>query len=189
MSAKEYVNLLPEEDQKEFAFLRLHGRILNLIIWIVISLLVMTVLFLGTRLYLRSEISQTQSQIELQQQIVSQEENKEIREQVVSLNNDLKNLVTLEDAHARWSEALIRFSKLVPEDVAIDSFVAERGDNKVRISGFAKTRESILELRENLLSSDYFKDVNFPLSNLVSPQDATFRYTFYVDAEMLIGGE
>lgn len=183
---KNFINLLPKEDQQEIQLEKINTVFLNFFIWVIISLVIVSLLFFGARIYLDSQFEQTIDQIELRRQILSQQENKDLKEKLIEFNTTLNNLVVLNKYQGFWSDVLINFSRLVPSDIAIDSLVADRVSGAIRISGFAGTRESVLKLRENLLDSDYFGNVNFPLSNLVSPTNVEFRYTFFVNPEKLL---
>lgn len=185
---KLYTNLLAKEDQKEIRLEKATAAILNFFIWVVMSLAVLAVFVIAGRIYLTGELSRTGTNIALQKQVVSQEENLQLKKTLGEFNTHLTNLVNLDQHQGQWSEVLISFTRLLPVGVAIDSFTGERETGRVRISGFAKTRESVLRLRQNLLASGDFTDVNFPLSNLVKPKDLSFNYTFFVRPSLLIKG-
>ena len=183
---KKYANLLPKDAQKEIKIERITSRLLNLFLWVLISLGILIVLIVAARIYLASEKNRVSEQIVLQKLVVSQEENKEIKDELTEFNTHLSNLVKFENSHAYWSEVLIVFARLLPADMAIDTLSAEREDGQINVSGFASTRDSVLALRRNLLDSEFFEDVNFPLSNLIKPEDVNFRYSFFVNSEELL---
>ena len=183
---KNYVNLLPEGEQKEIRLEKLTSHLLNFFVWIFLSLVALTLVFLATRFFLRSELKMVSEQIVQQRQVVSKEENQKLKMKLDDFNTDLANYVNLEKNHAVWSDVLVSFAQLVPPDVSIDSLVADRKSRNIKIAGFAKSRESVLKLRDYLLSSDYFEQVNFPLSNLAKPTNLSFHYSFYVKADKLI---
>lgn len=159
---------------------------LNSYFWLGLSLVVLIALLAGGRFFLKFEISQMQDKIQLQQQAVSTEQNQKLKKQLNDFNARLKNLVNLDEHQALWSEVVINFARLVPTDVAIDSFIADRQTGRIKIAGQAKTRESVLQLRNNLLGSEYFRDVNFPLSNLTRATNVNFRYNFFINENRLL---
>jgi Tfp pilus assembly protein PilN len=183
---KLYTNLLSLEDQQNIRLEKATALLFNFFLWVVLSLLMLLVFMIAGRFYLISELSSVETRIELQKQTVSQSENQQLKNTLNEFNTHLANLVNLEKHQGQWSEVLIEFARLVPKDVAVDSFTGERQTGRIRITGFAKTRESVLRLRQNLLDSGNFTDVNFPLSNLVKPTDLNFNYTFFVKPELLI---
>lgn len=181
-----YVNLLPKEDQSETRIDKISNFVAIFFFWVVLSLLILSLLFLVAYVYLKSEYNQISTQIDLQRQVVSKNENVRIKKELNDLNIRLFNLVNLDKYHGNWSEVILKFSGLLPADVAIDSFSADRSTSRIQIIGVAKSRDSVLKLRENLLASDYFENVNFPLSNLIRPTEVSFRYTFFVKAKALL---
>lgn len=183
---KKYVNLLPKEAQNEIKYERVRSRFLNMSLWIVISLAVLIVLMLGARIYLKSESKRVNNLIIFQKEVVSQKENQALKKELAEFNIHLSNLIKFEKGHAYWSEVLIELARITPSDIAIDALTADREDKKMTVMGFAKTRDSVLQFRRNLLDSDFFEDVNFPLSNLIRPTDVSFRYTFFVNQDELL---
>ena len=183
---KKLANLLPKEDQKEIKLVNITSRLINLFIWILISLSVLILLTVATKFYLSSESGRVNDRIVLQEQVVTKEENQELKQKLIEFNTHLDNLEKLSDSHAVWSEVVIELARLVPQDMVIDSFLANRETGQISVTGFAKLRDSILDFRKNLLESEYFEDVNFPLANLVKPTDANFRYNFFVKEDILL---
>lgn len=179
-------NLLPKEQQKDIKLEKASSKLVNLIVWAFLSLVVLLLLSFAAKLYLQSELKRVTDRVELQKQVVSQGENQELKIKLKEFNGHLDNLVTLSDNHAIWSEVVIEFARVIPEDVAIDNFLADRKTGQISITGFAKFRDSVLDLRNNLVASEYFENVNFPLANLVRPEDVNFRYKFFVNNDELI---
>lgn len=186
MAFKKYANLLPKPDQSDVRMEKITSRLLNLLVWVALSLAVLVVLLLGTRIYLASELGRVKDRIVLQQQAVSKEENLEIKRELEEFNTHLANLAAFEENQGFWSEIMINFARLLPSDLVIDTLSADRKTGQISITGFSSSRDSVLMLRENLLTSDYFENVNFPLSNLTRPTDVNFRYTFFVNNDLLV---
>jgi Tfp pilus assembly protein PilN len=184
---KSYVNLLPKDEQREVVLERITAKLKNLFAWILLSLLVLAGFLLATRIYLGSELSRVSEQVNMQRQVVSQAENRELKQQLDGLNTHLSNLVLLDEQQAVWSEVLIELARLTPVDTSIDTIQADRESFVIRLTGFSLNRDSVLQFRRNLLASEYFSDVDFPLSNLIKPTDVNFHYSFYVNENSLKG--
>lgn len=183
---KKYTNLLPKEEQREISLEKISGRLFRFFLVILASLCILIVAFAAGRLYLQAKISSIRDRIELQENVVSKEDNLKLKQELNEFNGHLSNLVNMEQHHAQWSEVLIEFARLLPQDVAVDSISASRETGFVRITGFALNRDSVLQLRKDLLASPYFKDVNFPLSNLNRATNVTFSYSFFIDQSHLV---
>ncbi|MBI2573991.1 MAG: PilN domain-containing protein [Candidatus Wildermuthbacteria bacterium] len=84
---------------------------------------------------------------------------------------------------------LDRLASLTPKSISLSAFsfvapvVITVGDQqkqepaKISVSGFASTRDALLEFRDSLQKNQMFRDVSFPPSNWVSPADITFSFT------------
>ncbi len=183
---KKFINLLPADAQRDIVVAKLHSQVLNLFVWIILSLIITAVFFLAARLYLHTQISRLSGDIERQRQVVSQDDNRQLKEELRRLNVQLANLVRLEEGQAQWSEILIELARLLPHDISLDSAVLDRTTREIRISGLARTRASVLLLHSNLLTSTVFTGVDFPYSNITMPTNVSFRYKFYVRPEALL---
>ncbi|MBI2121175.1 MAG: hypothetical protein HYU05_00530 [Candidatus Wildermuthbacteria bacterium] len=75
----------------------------------------------------------------------------------------------------------------LPDDISITSLSVKRSsaqgknsagnDIQVFVSGFAKTRDSLLSFRDALQSSLLFSDIVFPPASWSRPDDITFSFT------------
>lgn len=183
---KRFINLLPTEQQRVITLERLTSRLVHFFVVVIVSLAALSVIFFFGRLWLQSRLVSLRSEIANQQGLVSREENKKFKQQLDELNTHVHNLTQLQQRHVLWSEVLVALARLVPKDLAIDRVSMARETGRVSISGFARSRESILALRTQLLDSKVFTDVDFPLSNITKPKDADFHYSFSVDWKAFI---
>lgn len=72
------------------------------------------------------------------------------------------------------------------EDADAGSARIEPQKFSVRLSGNAKTRESLLVFEEKLKASTIFSDLEYDTGNYVKSTDIDFKYTFYVQRNDLI---
>jgi len=180
------INLLPKIRQSE---IRLADHFRTIYLFCGISsatLLLVVVALLGTRLYLTTESTKLSGEIEVLKTAVNKQENAELKAKIAGVNNKILDFKNLADATPAWSKVFLAFSKLVPEDVGINNFSVEIEKRKVEISGFAKSREAVIQLYDNLKAdTENFVDVNYPLENISKPKDVTFQFTFYMKPEIL----
>ena len=81
-----YINLLPKEDQKEIRLEKINSGLVNLFIWLFVSMGVFALLFLIAQFYLSSASSNYDRLIEQQKQVVALQENKEVKAEVIQFN-------------------------------------------------------------------------------------------------------
>jgi Tfp pilus assembly protein PilN len=81
-----------------------------------------------------------------------------------------------------WAKVFEFISAVSPDGVRMTNIHIEK--EHIRLTGFAKTREDFLAFQEGL-KEDYFKNLNSPVSNLVSPRDFSFTVEFDVEKSYL----
>lgn len=180
------ISLLPKAKQEEIHYEDSFNTIVKFFS-VSASILMLGVLAqFGTRFYLRNESVRLDTDIERLKGAVSKQENAELKKKIVLINgqiNDFKNLAAETPA---WSNVLDRFTSLVPDGVRIASFNAEIEKKKVDITGVAATREGVLQLYQNIFDDkENFKDIDYPLENLINPYNSNFHFSFYIQEEAL----
>lgn len=180
------INLLPKERQKEI-YLEDRFRLVVLFFGISVSTLLLTSLCLvGARMYLKNESSNISNEITQLKTAVNKQENAELKTNISKINNLILDFRTLSEATPAWSKVLLAFGRLVPEGVGVTNFSADLEKKRIDISGFSKSRESVIELYNNVKAdTKNFKDINYPLENVAKPTDVAFKFTFFIQPETL----
>lgn len=177
---KKYINLLPPEEQQEIRLARINYQIQNFGSWLVLSIFVLLVFLVIARMFLISELEVVFQQVREAAHTLSDSEKTKIRAEVQGLNQDLKNANILQAANQSWSPILRELASILPADVTLDSLKITREEKKIEINGRAAKRDSVLQFRRNLIGSENFQNVNFPLMNIEKATDAPWKYRFYI---------
>jgi len=178
-------NLLPKEDQKEITLEFVFDQMLFFWICVVGSLVIFWILGFAGKIYLNQKINTTVDEIAKQQNVLNSSDYKDLQRQVLELNGTIKEINNLQSQHYYWSKAISELSSLVPADVQLNQIIISRETGRIDITGQAKTRDSVIELWSNIIKSDYFRGINFPLANLEKSKLGNFTYTFYVKKEKI----
>lgn len=109
------------------------------------------------------------------------------RSELETFNAMAIDLDALLQARFSPSDIMRSIAANLPEDVRLSSFSvkvastktadASQGDFQVFVSGFAKSRESLLLLRDRLQNQSVLSNVVFPPASWASPNDITFSFT------------
>lgn len=182
---KKNINLLPPSEQKKIKLIRVGEELRDFAIWVTLSLLILGGFLFAAIIFLKEELSSINDQIESQQQILGNIQSTQIRADIDRFNDGLSNFAKISSVSEQWSKALAELASLLPRDMTIDTLDITRSDKKFEIKGRAGNRNSVLKLRQNLLNSEYFAGVNFPLANLEKSRDVPWSYRFYVKTEKL----
>ncbi|QQS23072.1 PilN domain-containing protein [bacterium] len=176
-----HINLLPKHKQTELYYEDLYHSTLVAVIIGVVVLLLGIVAQIFVMVYLNSTESRVSAEVETLKQQTDKTENAELKKQIRLINNQMVDFEKLAANSPKWSRVVSSFAKLVPRGVKINSFKADSKTGKVDITGFSPTRESVIELYNNINSDkEHFKDINYPLENVSKPTDVQFNFTFYI---------
>lgn len=182
---KKYVNLLPQTQQASLRLAKISSLVLSFGIWVVLSLLVTAALLFAAQVYLGKKLEAATILLASRGDELGKLEQSVRKGEIEDLNLDLLNLQKLTGQSENLGPVLMEFAKLLPPDVTVDSITIMRADKKIEAAGRAGTRTSVLKLRQNILGSEFFKNVNFPLLNLEKPTDTNWKYRFFINPEKL----
>jgi Tfp pilus assembly protein PilN len=179
------INLLPKQARRELQLELISKQIFRFWIWVVFSVAVFFVLIWISVFYMESEMQRVEDEITVHKKELSSSNTLDLQNKVKALNQGIKNFQNLQSQHYLWSKALVGLSEVIPADSRIETLSMDRQTGKVEISGFSTTRESVIQFWANVKKSRFFKDIDFPLSNLEKATDVPFTYTFYINPEQL----
>lgn len=108
---------------------------------------------------------------------------KKMDEEFFQINQAIAGIEKIQKSQLYWSQILIKFNELVPENVVISNLT--NNDYKILIFGTAFDRDSLIKFRDNLEKENCFSGVSLPLSDLVAKNDIDFRIEFNIKKECL----
>lgn len=115
------------------------------------------------------ELKNTQRELELK--------NSNLTKKIKALNGQIDSLTAINREFFNWSKYFLDIAALVPNEISLNQFSSNRLGQDFIIRGFAQTRDSLIKFKENLSASPLVKEVNVPLSNLLTEQEITFEIT------------
>ena len=177
------INLLPKSENRELKLTLLGQQMVNFWVYVGFSLLVFFILALAVNVFLRSEITKNNNQIETKKQELASSNTQQLESRVQALNSQIRAIDNLRDNHYNWSQVLLELSRVTPDDAKVNVLNIERSTGKIEVAGNALTRDAVIEFWANVKKSKYFRNINFPFSNLEKDKNAQFEYTFYVNLD------
>jgi Tfp pilus assembly protein PilN len=179
------INLLPKSENRELKLTLLGQQMINFWIYVSLSLIVFFILALAVNVFLRSEITKNNNVIESKKQELSSSNTQQLEARVQALNSQIRAIDNLRENHYNWSEVMLELSRVTPEDVRLNVVSIERASGKVEVTGNGLTRDAVIEFWANVKKSKYFRNINFPFSNLEQDKNAQFEYSFYVNFDSI----
>ena len=173
------MNLLPIEQRKRVRMILYYQNVIFGGLFL-IFLSILLILFLGAFLISLNFTYQT-----LEKEIVF-EESKSIGEETVAgieikINELNQNLISLRNAQLNQSNIYKLIKNLYQNlflGVQIHNLDIDGATKRVTVTGYSATRENLLTIKEILETSSEYKDVDFPISNLVNAKEINFRFSF-----------
>jgi len=177
---KKRINLLPPEEQKHNTLLDINYQIVRLGLMITATILVLGAGLFVSSLFFENTLDRTESEIASYGLVLARFQKAGLEQEITELNESMANFNSLSRAPTVWSPYLAELARILPAPVSIDTLKIDAQTRQVESSGQAATRDSVLELRRNILKSPYFENINFPLANLQTPVDVPWKFRFYV---------
>jgi len=202
------INLLSPLDRENNKWERINNSVISSVINIIAIQIIFIALLGASIQYLNIENDNIKNRAE---KMESNREIKEIREKeknIKQYGDNLEYISGIQKNHLYWVPVLEKFGETVSVGVLVDSLSVEKNivestakpnarekkekqvldDNrfKIKITGYANTRENLLNFESNLKSSTVFVDLVSSRSNYVDPVDIEFDYTFFVDKKDLL---
>jgi len=162
------LNLAPPDKKKELRLALLHVMIKNLIILVLFITVVSAIILLAAKATLQNQFNEIVDQTTL----TTRNSNVFDRE-IKSFNNLIDDIRKIQVEHIPWTVFFAELSSLIPANVVLHSLIMN-GDN-IEMSGFAGTRQDLLNFQSNIENSSFFVSINVPLENLLQRIDITFN--------------
>jgi len=179
------INLLPKENQKAFRLEQAADVMLEFWTWTIVSLLVLTTAIVVATFYLGNQIQTIENSIAERQDVLNSSDYKALQTQIQEINSHSKEVKSIKEQHLYWSKALIALAQIIPPDVQLSQVTISRDTGKIDIAGQAQRRDSVILIWSNVLKSQMFRDINFPLPNLEKANFPNFTFSFYVNKDQL----
>ena len=175
------INLLPKDEQKELKLELIASQVASFWVFAVLSLVALFTLSFTAEILLKQTIENKNEEIAGQKRSLEAADIKEVEQQVVALNDQIKAIRNLQQQHYYWSKALVEIGNLTPQNLHFSILSFDRSSGKVEVTGTAGSRASVIEFWANIKRSNLFKNIDFPLANMEKATDGGFSYTFYIN--------
>lgn len=180
------LNLLPKPKQQELRYEHLFHAVSVALVLSTAMILLGVIAQLGVWAYLDRTQAARMRDIETLKQQIDKTEHSQQKEEIKLVNNQMTDFITLSTLTPQWSQVLEAVTKHVPNSVKISSITAVASTGKIDIVGYSPTRESVIELYNNInADKDHFKEIDYPLENVSKPTDVQFNFTFFINDEVL----
>ncbi len=181
------INLLPEPKRRELSYERIFYSIAVAAAAGVAILLLSVVVQFGVYLYLNGKVKSVDAEIEQLKRVANKTENNDVKKKIKIANAQIADFTKLSQQTPQWASVIAAFIKDVPQGIKITQFDAETVKQTITISGYSPTRDSVIDLYNNInTDKEHFKNINYPLQNVTQPTDVRFSFIFNVADGLLV---
>jgi len=175
------INILPDEQKEKRGIEKKIGTIGRFGFSLIFVLLVLAAVLFSAELILNIEYRSVQNTAD-DHPVNADKDMKQTEVFLNEVNASAQKINNISSNTPRWSKALKKMSDISPPDIRISLIHVEGAHIKIR--GFSKNREALLDFQEKLKAEGY-KNINSPISNLVSPKNFNFEIEMDVDSKYL----
>jgi Tfp pilus assembly protein PilN len=175
------INILPDEQKENRETDRRIGTIGHFGFSLVFALLFLTAVLFCAKLVLNINFRSVQNTA-FQHSGASDGEMEKTEAFLNEVKASTKKINSISTSIPRWSKVLKKISDILPTDIRISNVHVE--GNHIKLMGFSKSRETLLDFQEKLKTEKY-ENIDSPISNLVSPIDFNFEIEMDVNSKYL----
>lgn len=169
------INLLPLQQKEELLEEKKLKLVLILGITFLAFLLSLFLIFFSIKISIEGKLF-AQGAL-LGQKEIESAQTKDLEEQIKNLNLTLSDLDSFYQNQISLIEMMEKISKALPAKAYLTSLDLDQL-GKFSLAGYSPSREILIEFKKNLEDEQRFKDIYFPPSNWVIPNDINFTASF-----------
>ncbi|TSC96080.1 MAG: Uncharacterized protein Athens101410_233 [Parcubacteria group bacterium Athens1014_10] len=166
------LNLLPEKEKIIYKQEKNYLVIKNFLLLLIIATIIITIALLASKLILEKNFYSF-----VDGDSLSPNATAEIKKKINNINSKLQEINGIQKNYFDFSEPLIILSGLTPANLQISLLNLDQNNLEFFIKGKAKTRENLLRFQKNLEDSPIFKEVKYPITNLLSKENINFEFS------------
>jgi len=105
---------------------------------------------------------------------LTQNQHQQTNQEVKEINQVINQLTKIQTDYKPFLPIFPLLFNNLPNDIYLNSFNINLEKNNIVISGFAKTRDHLLDYKKTLESQSCIKTINWPLSQITKKEDLPF---------------
>lgn len=167
------LNLLSEEIKKEIKLLHVYKMLRKANYFLIIIIIFIAIIMLVAKVILQNNFNRIVSETTL-----ITKNSQSFSEKARNINSKLQMIEDIQKKNVIWSLLIQDIAKIMPENVSLNSLKIEYATNTIYFKGKAADRGGLISFKESLEKKDYFKEINFPIENILEKENVI--YDFFV---------
>lgn len=164
------LNLVSTEQKKEIKLRHIYYFIKTINLILMIIIIAIAIILLAAKTILQSKFNETVAQTTLVTKT-----NQGYNNKVQAINNKLNFIENIQTEFIPWSNLIKKLAEITPLEVNFNNIKLNATDQTIKIKGWAKFRSSLLEFKEKMAASENFKEIDFPIKNILEKENVDFE--------------
>lgn len=164
------LNLVSAGQKKETKLRHIYGFIKTVNLSLIIITIAIAIVLLVAKIILQSKFNDIVNQTTLVTKT-----NQGYNNQVQEINNKLNFIGKIQDDFIPWSNLITNLAEMTPPNINFYYLKLDSQDQTIKIKGRAGLRSSLLDFKEKMAATAYFKEIDFPIKNILEKENIDFE--------------
>lgn len=164
------LNLISEELKKEIKLRHLYLFIKKINLTLIIITIVVAIILLVAKTILQTKFNDIVDQTTL---VTKNNQGYNIK--IRDINSRLDFVEKVQNDFIPWSNLLKTVADITPNDISLNYLKINFADQTIQIKGKAGLRENLLDFKQKMENTTIFKEINFPIQNILEKENINFE--------------
>lgn len=169
---------MPPQEKKELAQEEKWKLVMLLGLLFLAFLICLSLILFSVNFYISGGVASHKILLEQREKEFMTSHNQTLRKNIISLNQSLSWLDVFYQNQFKVTDVLKKISESLPADIYLTNLSCS--ETGCSLSGFSPTRESLLNLKDNLEKEKSFEEILFPPASWVKASDINFSASFKI---------
>lgn len=174
------LNLIPRERKILLKNTRLYAACKEAVTLIFLFAAIVSIMLWISRFYLEQDLADL-----VIANSANIKSNEATNRRILAINQKISLVDNIENNFISPRKAIETVSRIVPENISLNSISLYRQQAAIELSGTAKTRNDLLQFKNALSSAAWIKAVDLPMNDLISKDNNQFTIKLNVDISKL----
>ena len=164
------LNLISEELKKEIKLRHLYLFIKKINLALIIITIVIAIILLAAKTILQMKFNDIVDQTTL---VTKNNQGYNIK--IRDINSRLDFVTKIQNDFIPWSNLLKTVADITSGDIGLNYLKINFAEQTIKIKGRADFRESLLDFKQKMETTNIFKDIDFPIKNILEKENIDFE--------------
>ena len=164
------LNILPQKLKNDAKLIILDKFIKKIIGTIFLFIIIFSGILFAAKFYLQIHFEET-----IERSASTSRSTEDYLKKVKEINNKIDYIAGIQDNNIDWTNMILRLSRTINNDIKINKININKNNNTLALSGNAKTRNSLLLLKDSLEKYENFNEIKLPIKNLLEKNNIDFE--------------